>query len=459
MINKIADFMGKKQVALFSLIITVLLVAVKIIVAYLSNSISVFSEALNNGLDLVTVLITFLAIRISTRPPDKDHTYGHGKYENLSALFQLVVISLLCFFIIYKSIQRIILKDFELMLNNYVFIVLIGSILVNIIRVYFVGNVAKKYNSYAFKAEFLNYLSDIISSLIVVIGLFIARAGFHLADPIASIIISILILVFGIRMAIKVIKNFLDYIPREVTEKVHEVLEEIPEIKSVDRILIHEVGNIKFVNLEISVDDNIYLSQLENLKEKIAGEIAKNLTDSQIMVSVKSSFSEDNVDCKVKEILLNQADVKDIHNIFIYNVGDKIDISIHMELNKSLSLTESEKLTALTEDLILEKITYARNIYIHIEDAKGNESWYDITGMSEDLINKVKKEISVYVLPESCHNFTILERNGNYNIAFHCRLEKNMEVESAHSIITKIENRIKHISGGIGEVLIHVEPG
>ena len=459
MINKIADFMGKKQVALFSLIITVLLVAVKIIVAYLSNSISVFSEALNNGLDLVTVLITFLAIRISTRPPDKDHTYGHGKYENLSALFQLVVISLLCFFIIYKSIQRIILKDFELMLNNYVFIVLIGSILVNIIRVYFVGNVAKKYNSYAFKAEFLNYLSDIISSLIVVIGLFIARAGFYLADPIASIIISILILVFGVRMAIKIIKNFLDYIPREVTEKVHEVLEEIPEIESVNRILIHEVGNIKFVNLEISVDDNIYLSQLENLKGKIAGEIAKNLPDSQIMVSVKSSFSEDNVDCKVKEILLNQADVKDIHNIFIYNVGDKIDISIHMELNKSLSLTESEKLTALTEDLILEKITYARNIYIHIEDAKGNESWYDITGMSEDLINKVKKEISAYVLPESCHNFTILERNGNYNIAFHCRLDKKMEVESAHLIITKIENRIKRISSHIGEVLVHVEPG
>ena len=458
-INKIADFMGKKQVALFSLIITILLVIVKIIVAYLSNSISVFSEALNNGLDLATVLITFLAIRISTRPPDKDHTYGHGKYENLSALFQLVIISLLCFFVIYKSIQRIILKDFELILNNYVFIVLIGSILVNMIRVYFVGNVAKKYNSYAFKAEFLNYSSDIISSLIVVIGLFIARAGFYLADPIASIIISILILIFGVRMAIKVIKNFLDYIPREVTEKVHEVLEEIPEIKSIDRILIHEVGNIKFVNLEISVNDNIYLSRLENLKEKIAGEIIKKLPDSQIMVSAKSSFSEDNVDCKVKEILLNQADVKDIHNIFIYNVGDKIDISVHVGLSQSLSLAESEKLTALTEDLILEKITYARNIYIHIEDTKGNESWNDITGRSEDLINRIKKEISTHILPESCHNFTILERNGNYNIAFHCRLDKNMEVEPAHSIITKIENRIKHISGNIGEVLVHVEPG
>ena len=73
------------MIAAFSLAVSIVLVTVKVLVAYFSNSIGVFSEALNNGLDLVTVLIAFLAVRISLRPPDKDHTYGHGKYENLSA--------------------------------------------------------------------------------------------------------------------------------------------------------------------------------------------------------------------------------------------------------------------------------------------------------------------------------------------------------------------------------------
>ncbi|MBU4294178.1 MAG: cation-efflux pump [Actinobacteria bacterium] len=459
MINKTNRLNSKRQVAMFSLVVTILLVIVKVLIAYLSNSIGVLSEALNNGLDLVTVLIVFLAIRMSTKPPDADHTYGHGKYENLSALFEIIVISLLCFFVIYKSIQRIILRDFELRLNNYVFIVLAISIIVNIIRVYFVGRAAKKFDSYAFKAEFLNYFSDIVSSLIVLIGLFFARAGFYLADPIASIIISIMILIFGARMAVTVIKNFLDYIPGEVTEKVRTIVNRIPEISSVDRILIHEVGNIKFINLRISVDDNIYLSRLENLKGKIADEITKDFPGSEIMVSARSSFSEENIDCKVKEILLDQEDIKDIHNIFIYNVDDKIDISVHVELKKSLSLAESEKLTALTEGLISEKINDIRNIYIHIEDEKSGENWNDITPRSEDMIKRIRAEISNYILPESCHNFTILERNGNYNIAFHCRLDKDMEVDSAHSIITKIENRIKHISASIGEVLVHVEPG
>ncbi len=449
----------KKQVALFSLIVTIILVAVKVFIAYFSNSMGVLSEALNNGLDLVTVLIVFLAVRMSSKPADADHTYGHGKYENLSALIEIIIISILCFFVIYKSVQRIIFKNFDLNLNNYVFIILSLSIAVNIIRVYFVGRAAKRFDSYAFRAEFLNYLSDIISSIIVIIGLLVSKAGFFLADPVASIIVSLMILAFGARMAVRVVRNFLDYIPSEVTEKVRSAIGEIPEVKSADRILIHEVGNIKFINLAVSVDDNIYLSRLESLKEKIRKKILQDYPDSEIMVSAKSSFSECNIDCKIKEILLDCPDVKDIHNLNIYNISNMIDISAHIELNKSLNLVETEKLTTEAEKRIKQEIQYIRNVYIHIEDKKCDECWNDITKQSEQLIKKIEEQISDYIIVDSCHNFTILERNGYYNIALHCRLDRNMEIDSAHSVITALENRIKNISGKINEVLVHVEPG
>ncbi len=74
-----------KKIAMFSLLVSIFLVIIKGIVAYFTNSIGVFSEALNNGLDLVTAIVTYMAIRASARPADKDHTYGHGNYENLSA--------------------------------------------------------------------------------------------------------------------------------------------------------------------------------------------------------------------------------------------------------------------------------------------------------------------------------------------------------------------------------------
>ncbi|MBL7123284.1 MAG: cation diffusion facilitator family transporter [Actinobacteria bacterium] len=456
LINSKASYM--KKIAMFSILVSIFLVIIKVAVAYFTNSIGVFSEALNNGLDLVTVLVTYMAIRISTRPADKDHTYGHGKYENLSAFLEIVIISALSFFIIYKSIQRIIYKNFVLNLNWYVFLILIISIFLNIIRVFYIGRAARKYNSFAFKADFLNYSSDILSSIIVIIGLFMANAGIYVADPIASIIISVIILTFSLKLSIRIVGNLLDYIPKEVTDKVMEILKEIPEIKSVNKLKIHEVGNIKFINLEICLKNNLYLSQVENIKEKIKNKISSGVPYTEIILETKSLPTRDNIEAYVKEIILNQPYVKDIHNIYIYNVDNYIDISIHIELNKYLKLEETEKLTKVTEDKIKKKIGYIRSVYIHIEDARSGEDWNDITKESEKLISNIKKEISSHVNPETCHNFTILEKEGSYNLAFHCRLKKSLDVKKAHFIVTKIEDDIKKKFENISEISIHVEP-
>ena len=448
----------KRNIALFSLLISVFLVIVKIAVAYFTNSMGVFSEALNNSLDVVTVLITYLAIRISIRPADKDHTYGHGKFENLSAFLEISIISFLCFFIIYKSITRIINRNFELKLNWYVFLILIISIILNIIRVFYIGRAARRYNSYAFKADFLNYSSDIVSSIIVIIGLLVANTGFQLADPIASIIVSVIVLGFTSRLLISTVRNLMDYIPKEITDRVMEILKNISEIKSVNKLKIHEVGNIKFINLEIYLKSNLYLSQVEKIKEKIKSKIKSKILDSEIILETRSQTSKNDIEQYVKEIILNQQYVKDIHNIFIYNVDNYIDISIHMELNKYLKLEETEKLTKVTEEKIKEKIGNIRSVYIHIEDSRSSETWNDITEKSEKFISDIKSEISLYVSPETCHNFTILEKEGLYNLAFHCRLKRDLDIKKAHSIVTKIEDDIKKKFRNISEIVIHVEP-
>jgi len=447
-----------KKIAMFSILVSIFLVIIKVTVAYLTNSIGVFSEALNNGLDLVTVIVTYMAIRISTRPADKDHTYGHGKYENLSAFLEIVIISALSFFIIYESIQRIIYKNIVLNLPWYVFLILIISIFLNIIRVFYVGRAAKKYNSFAFKANFLNYSTDILSSTIVIIGLFMANAGIYIADPIASIIVSIIILTFSLRLSIRIVGNLLDYIPKEVTNKIMGILKKIPEIKSVDKLKIHEVGNIKFINLEICLKSNLYSSQVENIKDKIKNKISSGVPGSEIILETKSPATEDNIEARVKEIILNQPHVKDIHNIYIYNVDNYIDISIHLELNRYLKLEKTEKLTKVTENKIKEKIENIRSVYIHIEDARSKENWKDITKESEKLISNIKKKISLYVNPETCHNFTILRKEGSYNLAFHCMLKKSLDVKKAHLIVTKMEDDIKKKFENISEILIHVEP-
>ncbi len=449
----------KKKVAVFSLSVSIILVAIKVIIAYFTNSMGVFSEAVNNGLDIVTALIAYFAIRISLKPADKDHTYGHGKYENLSAFLEVIILSSLSLFIIFRSVQRIVYKNFELRLNIYIFIILIISVTLNIIRVFYIGRAARKYNSFALRAEFINYTGDIFSSVIVLIGLLLANRGLYLADPIASIIVSLIVLIFSLRLSIRIIRNLMDYIPREITEVVAKTLGDIKEIGPINKLKIHQVGNTKFINMEVSLKGNLYLSQVDNIKKEIKKKISEVIPDSEIILETKFVQSEFNIESQIKEIVMNNKNIKDIHNIFIYDIKNHADVTLHVELDKNLILESTEKLTKIIENMIKKKINIIRNVYIHIEDSRSSESWNDVTSNSGRLIATIKKSISSYVNPKTCHNFTVLEKDKLYNVAFHCRLHKNFNIKEAHSLVTIIEDDIRNKFKNIYSVSIHVEPG
>jgi len=368
MINKDLKILTKRKIATFSLAVSIFLVVTKMAAAYFSNSLGIFSEALNNGLDLVTVFITFLAIRMSTRPADRDHTYGHGKYENFSAFIEVAIISGLGIFIIYKSVQRLIHRDFELYISWPVFLVLGVSVALNIIRVVLLQYAAKKYHSFAFRAEFLNYSGDIVSSVVVIGGLVFARMGMVIADPVASIVVALVVIFLSLKLSVSIVRNLLDYIPREVNEKIRGTVNGIKGVKNINDLKIHEVGGIKFINLDLSIPNNFYLSQAENIKDEVKDKIKENFPDSNIIVEIKPGLSDENISDYIKGVALNHPDIDDIHNIYIYRVGEYIDASLHVKLARDMNLGEVENLTKDIENQLKGKIKNLRRVYIHVED-------------------------------------------------------------------------------------------
>jgi len=453
-----ASELAKRKLSIFSLATSVSLVILKTIVAYTSNSLGVYSEALNNSLDIVTVLITFLAIRASIKPADKDHPYGHGKYENFSALLETLIISLLSFYIIYKSVSRIITKDYALNINIYVFIVLIFSVIINIFRVLYIRNIAIKYDSPAFKANLINYSGDILSSLIVIAGLVFVRYGINIADPVASIIVSLIILFFSGRLAFKTVKDLLGYIPAKLTDNIESILSGFKEIQKIDQIRIQEVGNIKFINILLSLKSSLHLSQVEQIKEKIKNKLGAELADSEIFIETKSSPYDSNLNDLIKEIILNETKVKDTHNVLISNIEGKLNITIHLELEKELKLVEAEEITKNIEDKIKKTAPEIERVYIHIEVENNPEDWDDITDKSEKLIEEIKNCIKNQIDTGTCHKFTVLFDGDKYNISFHCRFNRELEIKKVHLKTTELENIIKTALPDINELTIHAEP-
>jgi len=107
----------KKNVAISSVIAAIFLTGSKLIIGLSTGSLGMISEALHSGLDLIAAGITYLTVRVADKPPDKDHNYGHGKLENLSAFAQTILLLVTCIWIIYEAISRLINKNIEIDVN------------------------------------------------------------------------------------------------------------------------------------------------------------------------------------------------------------------------------------------------------------------------------------------------------------------------------------------------------
>src|SRR5512136_1980000 len=104
---------GKQSAALYSVIAAIGLTTFKLIVGLTTNSLGILAEAAHSGLDLVAALVTLMAVSVSARPPDSEHHYGHGKVENLSALFETLLLLVTCAWILYESAERLLFKSVQ----------------------------------------------------------------------------------------------------------------------------------------------------------------------------------------------------------------------------------------------------------------------------------------------------------------------------------------------------------
>ena len=168
----------KQRVAGISVGAAVFLTGIKLVIGLLTGSLGLISEALHSGLDLVAAVITFFSVRMSDTPPDRDHNFGHGKIENISAFIETILLLITCVWIIYEALNRLISGKTDIEVSVWSYIVVITSIVVDFTRSRALGRVAKKYNSQALEADALHFSTDIWSSLVVLSGLILANFGF-----------------------------------------------------------------------------------------------------------------------------------------------------------------------------------------------------------------------------------------------------------------------------------------
>ncbi|MBN2615130.1 MAG: cation transporter [Bacteroidales bacterium] len=263
----------KHRIALISVGAAFFLTTFKLVVGLLTGSLGILSEALHSGLDLMAAAITWFAVRVSDKPPDRDHHFGHGKVENLSAFIETILLLITCIWIIYEASHRLITGSTEIDVNAWSYTVVISSIIIDFTRSRALKRVAKKHNSQALEADALHFSTDIWSSTVVLMGLILAHFGIFIADSIAALMVAVIIMIVTFRLGKRSMNVLLDKVPDDIYKKIREILKQMEDVEYFHDLKVRAAGADIFVEVNIHVHPRLNIHESHDIATNVENKI------------------------------------------------------------------------------------------------------------------------------------------------------------------------------------------
>src|SRR3984957_1622666 len=244
----------KERAALGSIAASAGLTIAKAIVGLLTGSLAILSEAGHSLIDLAATLLTYFAVRVSGKPADAEHQYGHGKVESVTALAEAAFLFVLATVVIFEAAQRLTGEHpYTVAATPAAFLVVAVSVVVDFFRARTLSRVAAATSSQALEADALHFRSDMWSSIAVLIGLGGVALGYSRADAVAALIVALFICVAGWRLGRRTIDTLTDTAPAGVSERVMAIARRVPGVVTVERVRARPAGAVLFIELSVGV--------------------------------------------------------------------------------------------------------------------------------------------------------------------------------------------------------------
>jgi cation diffusion facilitator family transporter len=455
----------KSFVALTSVVAAVFLTGGKLAVGLVTGSLGILSEAAHSALDLVAAVVTLFAVRASGKPADREHTYGHGKIENLSALFETILLLVTCVWIIYEAIDRLFFHEVDVDANVWSFLVILASIVIDISRSRALMKAAVKYRSQALEADALHFSTDVWSSSVVLFGLGMVYLAHILetpwlikADSVAALIVAGIVVWVSIRLGKRTLNDLLDTVPANLVEDVTQAAH-VPGVDEVRRVRLRRSGPTFFADVTLSVRRDLPLTSAHQIADRAEEAIRATLPEADIVVHVDpAGETHENTVGRIREIAAKHG--LSAHAIAVSSVADSGSVEMHLEVDKHLRVAEAhDKVTAFEKELHDTLPTYPM-ITTHIEPCREDVVSDSAAGANEekrvtDILKRLARESHLTFQP---HELQVRREEGKLVVLFHCACDGETNIAEAHALTVSIENRLRKEMPQIGRVVIHIEP-
>ncbi|HKD82780.1 MAG TPA: cation-efflux pump [Candidatus Angelobacter sp.] len=455
----------KRTVALNSLLAAIAITSLKLLVGVTTRSLGILSEAAHSGLDLVAALVTLLSVRVSDKPADAEHQYGHGKVENFSAFIETGLLLFTCVWIVWEAIRRLSgHHSVHIEPSLAAFGVMFLSMFVDWWRSRRLQKIAQRYDSQALEADALHFSTDVFSSGVVALGLALVWAGsrWHVpwlakADPVAALMVSGVIVYVSSRLGRRTIDALLDAAPAGYRGRIVDAVLQVDGVIEVERVRIRRAGNRYFADLAVGLARNVTFQRSGQVVAEVTRAVHDILPDADVVIhSVPRETGHENIFDRIRAVALRNN--FSVHDVSVQDLGGRLHVEQHLELDETLSLKNAHDVVTVLESEIRDEVPEISSILTHIESEPSTiESGNRVL---RDAVLEQKLKPIVLEFPEvvDMHDVEIKRVRGKVYMSCHCTMSDDLPLARVHDVSTELEIRFKQAAPELFKVLIHPEP-
>jgi len=448
----------KSRVAAISIVASAVMAAAKFVVGIAIGSLALVSEALHSSVDLVATIVTWMVVRVSDRPADEEHHYGHGKFESLSALGVIAMLYVLAGGILVQAYSHLREGAPPPTISAVPFVVLLVDIAVNFWRARALHRAARDTKSQALAADALHFASDVFGAVAVMIGLALSGLGYAWGDAAAAIGVAVVISALGLRLARSTVETLLDRAPAGVSEKAAAAIRMVPGVVGVERLRARMVGPTHFIDAIVQVPRTFPIDRVDAIKRSAQGAVTKALGDADLtFTAVPVARNNESVRERIMVIARNSGLA--IHHVTVHDLGGKLTVSIDLEVDGDMALNAAHDIAHGLERNIRDEFGEDVEVDTHIEPLEPELPLG--TDAAPGRVAAIKAALSRFAADGAIHDIhSVRVRNTEAGeiVNFHCRAAPSMSVIKVHENVDEIERALRRAFPTVKRVISHAEP-
>ena len=444
-----------KVIALrLSLIAIVTVAIVDTILGLVTNSLAILGNAAHALFDTGSSVILLVTTQLSVKPPDAEHLYGHGKIEPIGGLLAGISFIAVSGLLGFEAVLRLITGVGQVHRDLIGFFAIGYTLAIDFFRIAILWD--KRSGSVTVIAGLYHALTDFASAIIALIGFGLVFINVDYGDPVATIVLGVLLAYLSVRLILSSGSDLSDTISKSVVSDIRREILGTEGVSACKDLKARKVGAKTYVETTISVPDSMGLAEAHDVASRIEDNIIKSQGDSSVTVHIEPLGKEKPIEREVKTLATSVEGVQEVHNMSsVYSQG-KLFITLHALVNPQLSLEQAHDIAEKIEKNLKQHIENIENVTVHIEP---NLPTFSQQFTFEDAqVQRIVKQI-VKVHPEirRVNRVVTYTSEKERYINIDCGFDKEVSVDAMHEIVSHVEDEIKEMFRD-AVVTIHAEP-